>query len=234
MAQRMPVDRAWLVTALLTVTAATGLIDAVSFLRLGRVFVANMTGNVVFLGFAAYQGSGLSPVASVVAIAGFAAGAVAGGRVARVLSGGPRRWLCSVFAAQAIVLAVVAVLVAVGVLRTSGHATLVTVALLAMCFGLQNATVRKLAAHDLTTTVLTNTITGLVADSVLGGGGNPQVVRRLGSVLAMLAGALVGALLLRVGVPVVIGLAAVLVAGVASVFGRAPADTAADTPDGHR
>ena len=60
--------------------AVTGLVDAVSYLRLGRVFVANMTGNVVFLGFSADPRSGLSAAASVIAIAGFLLGALAGGR----------------------------------------------------------------------------------------------------------------------------------------------------------
>jgi hypothetical protein len=36
---------------LLTLTVVTGTVDAVSILSLGRVFVANMTGNVVFVGF---------------------------------------------------------------------------------------------------------------------------------------------------------------------------------------
>ncbi len=72
--------------ALLTLTAVTGLVDAVSYLRLGRVFVANMTGNVVFLGFSADPHAGLSAAASVIAIAGFVLGALAGGRSAHVLA----------------------------------------------------------------------------------------------------------------------------------------------------
>jgi uncharacterized membrane protein YoaK (UPF0700 family) len=115
------------------------------------------------------------------------------------------------------------VLVAVGALPVTGSANVILVAALAICFGLQNATVRRLGVRDLTTTVLTNTLTGLVADSVVGGHTGALPHRRLGSVLAMLAGAAVGALLLPAGVAVVIGVAAVLVAGVAVVFVRAPA-----------
>ena len=37
---------------LFVMTAVTGVVDAVSFLALGHVFTANMTGNIVFLGFA--------------------------------------------------------------------------------------------------------------------------------------------------------------------------------------
>jgi hypothetical protein len=39
--------------ALMVLTFITGLVDAVSYIGFGRVFVANMTGNVVLLGFAA-------------------------------------------------------------------------------------------------------------------------------------------------------------------------------------
>ncbi len=223
MAVRIAIDRTWLVAALLTVTAATGLIDAASFLALGRVFVANMTGNVVFLGFALDPHSGLSPVASLVAIAGFAVGAAIGGRVGNALDHEPRRWLCWVFGTQAVLLAVIAILVAADVLAVNGTARFLTVALLAVGTGAQNTTVRRLAAHDLTTTVLTNTLTGLIADSVLGGGGSPQVVRRLGSIVAMFAGAGSGALLLRFGVAPVIAVAAVVLAAVAVIFARAPA-----------
>ena len=61
---------------LLVLTAAAGLVDAVSYLELGHVFVANMTGNVVFLGFSIGGASGLSTLASLVAIAAFLIGAV--------------------------------------------------------------------------------------------------------------------------------------------------------------
>ena len=61
MAVQSPLSPRATVAALLVLTAVTGLVDAVSYLRLGHVFVANMTGNVVFLGFTADPHSGLSP-----------------------------------------------------------------------------------------------------------------------------------------------------------------------------
>jgi uncharacterized membrane protein YoaK (UPF0700 family) len=79
MAVSSPLSSRQTVAALLTLTAVTGLVDAVSYLRLGRVFVANMTGNVVFLGFSVDPRSGLSAAASIIAIAGFILGALAGG-----------------------------------------------------------------------------------------------------------------------------------------------------------
>jgi uncharacterized membrane protein YoaK (UPF0700 family) len=61
-------------------TVVTGLVDAFSYLELGRVFVANMTGNVVFLGFGLAGVGDIAIVASLVAILAFALGAVIGGR----------------------------------------------------------------------------------------------------------------------------------------------------------
>src|SRR6201985_729949 len=66
---------------LVSMTLVTGLVDAFSYLVLGHVFVANMTGNVVFLGFALAGVPGFSIAASVLAIAAFAAGALLGGRL---------------------------------------------------------------------------------------------------------------------------------------------------------
>src|SRR5258708_29105514 len=64
---------------LLVLTTMTGLIDAVSILGLGRVFVANMTGNIAFIGFALAGAPGFSLSASIAALLGFLAGALLGG-----------------------------------------------------------------------------------------------------------------------------------------------------------
>src|ERR1700681_4480490 len=90
---------------LLTLTFVTGLVDAVSYLRLGHVFVANMTGKVVFLGFSADPRSRLFAAASVIAIAGFVLGAFAGGRAAHHHSARHLRgWLTGAFAAEALII----------------------------------------------------------------------------------------------------------------------------------
>src|SRR6267142_3585066 len=84
----------------LGMTAVTGLVDAVSFLSLGRVFTANMTGNVVLLAFATARVPGLSIARSLTALSAFLVGAIFGGRiVARAGSGSQIR-----FAAQALLL----------------------------------------------------------------------------------------------------------------------------------
>src|SRR5205807_6974906 len=66
---------------LLGLTLVTGLVDAFSYLVLGRVFVANMTGNVVFLAFALAGAAEFSVAASLFALGAFSLGAVAGGRL---------------------------------------------------------------------------------------------------------------------------------------------------------
>jgi hypothetical protein len=63
--------------------AVTGIVDAVSFLALGHVFTANMTGNVIFLGFAIGGASDLSVPGSLMALVCFAVGAVLGGWMTR-------------------------------------------------------------------------------------------------------------------------------------------------------
>src|SRR3989454_12434674 len=111
--------------ALLVLTAATGLIDAVSYLALGHVFTANMTGNVVFLAFAVAGAPGLSIARSLVSLAAFLAGAVAGGRLAARLGSGPQhRWVATAVAVEAALLLAAALVVAAGThaaLRSEEH-----------------------------------------------------------------------------------------------------------------
>lgn len=208
----------WEVAGFLGLTGATGLIDAVSYLALGQTFVANMTGNVVFLGFAVVPESGFRFGPPVAAVLGFVLGSLGGGWAARLLDGRPRRWLATVFSVQAVVLWVCTLLVGVGVLRETGGTSYLLIVVLAACFGLQNATVRHVAPRDLTTTVLTLTLTGLAADSVR----TAKPHRRIASIAAMLAGAAIGALLLQVTTSGVIALAGLAVAAAALIFLLAP------------
>ncbi len=177
---------------LLVMTAATGLVDAVSVLGLGRVFVANMTGNVVFLGFAVAGAPGFALAASLAALAGFLVGALAGG-VLVGRRGHHRGHLLRDTALVEGVLMLLAVGLLIGVAGPPGSALASAVAaLLAVALGLQNAVVRRLAVPDLTTTVLTMTLTGIAAD--VRAAGRPVVTRRVLAVLTMFLGALVGAL----------------------------------------
>jgi uncharacterized membrane protein YoaK (UPF0700 family) len=183
-------------------TVVTGIVDAVSYLRLDHVFVANMTGNVVFLGFAAAGAAQLSATASLIAIAFFLAGSVAGGRLA---AGAVHRGRLLAFATFGKVLFVgaAAIVAAFAEPALDQPQRSIITALLAFAMGLQNATVRRIGVPDATTTVLTMTLTGLGADSSIAGGKNVRFGRRLTAVLAMLAGAFAGAaIVLRTPHPV--------------------------------
>jgi len=204
------------IAALLSLTAGTGVIDAVSYLGLGHVFVANMTGNIVFLGFAANPSSGLSAALALIALAAFMFGALVGGAAGHRMAASPT-WPMSVLLAQAALLGVVAAAGAAFGITALGRP--VVVAALAFAFGLQNSTARRMAVADLTTTVLTLTVTGLAADSRVAGGPGAEPVRRLGSITTMLAGAIVGALLVQVSVPLTIALSALCVLAAAILFG---------------
>ena len=93
---------------LLAMTAVTGVVDAVSFLAMGHVFTANMTGNIVLLGFALAGAAGLSVSRSSVALIAFLAGAVGGGRMTLDVSG--HRWVSRAFLMEASLLALSAAL----------------------------------------------------------------------------------------------------------------------------
>lgn len=210
---------------LIALTMASGLTDALCYLGLGRVFVANMTGNVVFIGFALGGAAGFSIAASLVALGAFLVGAGTGGRLAVTLRDRRRRWLTTAAATQLALVAAAAIAAAAGALGPTGGARLGVIALLGAGLGLQNATARKLAVPDLTTTVVTLTLTGLAADSSPAGGGNPRALRRVTAVAAMLAGALAGAALMAsagftVTLAVTAGVYAVITAGFAAVAGQ--------------
>ncbi|WP_371095166.1 YoaK family protein [Streptomyces sanglieri] len=181
---------------MLMLTVATGLVDAVSYLGLGHVFVANMTGNVVFLGFALAGADGLSVLASVVSMAAFLVGALAGGRLGTRFAEHRGRLLTFATALQALLVAgaVITAVVSHGSVTTEVRYALIV--LLGLAMGLQNAVARRLGVPDLTTTVLTLTLTGLAADSARAGGAAPRPGRRILSVLAIFLGALAGAVLL--------------------------------------
>jgi uncharacterized membrane protein YoaK (UPF0700 family) len=193
---------------LLVLTVITGLVDAVSYLKLGHVFVANMTGNVVFLGFAAAGAADFSVIVSLVAIGSCLAGALAGGRLGSTAGQHRGRFLALATYAQIGLIGAALAVSLTAFDAGSGPPAYVLVVLLASAMGLQNATARRLGVPDLTTTVLTLTLTGLSADSKLAGGTNPNFRRRLLASGAMLLGALIGALLvLHAGVSAALALA---------------------------
>jgi uncharacterized membrane protein YoaK (UPF0700 family) len=210
---------------LVAMTFITGLVDAFSYLILGRVFVANMTGNVVLLGFALAGAPGFSVAASVIAVASFMVGALAGGAIGTRFVQRRDHMLATAAALQVTLFAPAAILAVLSGNPVPDGYRYVLIAVLAVAMGIQNAAVRKLGVPDLTTTVLTQTITGIAADSALAGGHGSSTGRRLVAVAAMLAGALLGAVLvLHVHIAIPLAIALVILAAVAAttrVLGRA-------------
>jgi uncharacterized membrane protein YoaK (UPF0700 family) len=194
-------------------TIVTGIVDAVAYLRLGHVFVANMTGNVVFLGFSAAGAGGVSVVGSLLAIACFLPGGIVAGRFAARF-GARRLHQLRAATGMQLLLFTGAILIAANTGDPIGSdSRYALIILLALAMGVQNATARRLAVPDLTTTVLTLTLTGIAADSRLAGGSGANTGRRLLSVAAMLLGATLGALLLLEVAPVAsLALAAAILA----------------------
>jgi uncharacterized membrane protein YoaK (UPF0700 family) len=203
----------WLHISLALLTFVTGLVDAVGYLALGRVFTANMTGNVVLLGFAAARVPGLSIVRSMTAlIFSFVGGVLAGRLEGLHRPKGRRAWLAVVGSVE-IVLLVVAALVALRFPPPESlpaSAVLLLIGLTAVSMGLRNGTVRHLGVLDITTTVLTLTVAGLSSESSLAGGKNPRWGRRMMAIITMLVGAFAGALLLRFSLAAVLGAASIL------------------------
>ncbi len=203
-----------LVPMLVALTFLTGLVDAVSYLMLGHVFVANMTGNVVFLGFALAGASGLSALASLIALGAFLLGALAGGWIgSRHAHRGRLLRDANVSQTALIVLALAIALLAPEPLREGVRYALIAV--LALAMGVQNAAAQRLAVPELTTTVLTRTLTGIASEASFLGGSGSKAGRRGAAVAMMLLGAIVGALLaLEVSVAATLALALALSSGV--------------------
>ncbi len=204
---------------LVVLTVVTGLVDAFSYLDLGHVFVANMTGNVVFLAFALVGVKGFSITASLVALGAFGVGSLLGGRLV-VVARGRGRMLAVAASVQSVLMLAAVGLSAAGGSNVMGGRRYALIAMLAVAMGVQNSTARKLAVPDLTTTVLTLTTTAMFADSRAVGGPGSKVGRRMVSILAMFCGALVGAALVLHGqTTVVLVLGLTLLALVAVVTG---------------
>ena len=227
---------------LLLLTFSTGVVDAGSYLGLGHVFTANMTGNIVLLGFGIGGAAGLPVVAPLVSLGAFLLGAGIGGSVGTRRTTDMQPSLNRALLLETLLIAGAAVIAATASVQPGRLPAYTMIALLAFALGFRNATVRKVAVPDLSTTVLTMTLTGLAADSKLFGGPGSGTVRRSTAVVSMLVGAVCGALLVRSALWLDLSLAAVLAAvtlvtyraaGPSPPFaesGRSPASTAASAP----
>ncbi|ORA10282.1 YoaK family protein [Mycobacterium arosiense] len=211
MAVTSPVSERWTVAALLLLTFATGLADSISILVLGHVFVANMTGNVIFLGFWFAPRTVIDLTAVAVALPTFICTAILSGRLSRHFGPRTRTWITTVLTIEIVLLLVIALLAGTGVLRYQATSKLIMIGMLAVTFGLQHSSARQFGIQELSTTVLTSTIVSFGLDSRLAGGTGERQRLRIGVVATMCAGAFFGATMSRyVIAPVFVVTAAVI------------------------
>ena len=142
---------------MLLLTGAAGYVDAVSYLALGRVFTANMTGNTVLFGLAIVQGDGGAVVRTALALGAFVGGAAIGAWLVHRIEY-PAEWPRGV----TIALAVEAVLLLALALDRSSL-LVGRVALAALAMGIQSAAARRLDVFGISTTFVTGTITSLIS-----------------------------------------------------------------------
>ncbi len=203
---------------LLALTFVSGLVDAVSYLGLGRVFTANMTGNLVLLGFGIAHSGGLPVVSPLISLGSFALGAGTGGLLASSLGERSAAHVSAALTLEASLLAGATILAATIHVHAGSLPGDLVIAALAFAMGVQTATARRLAVPDLPTTVITQTLTGLVADSRLFGASGEGTVRRGSAVSAMLLGAVSGALILKASVVLALAVAGGLALVVQAVY----------------
>jgi uncharacterized membrane protein YoaK (UPF0700 family) len=208
---------------LLLLTFATGLADSISILALGHVFVANMTGNVIFLGFWLAPNTTIDLTAVVVALPTFICTTIVSGRLARHFGIRTRTWISTVLATEIVLLVALAILAGVGVLRYQGNSKLIMIGILAVTFGLQHSSARQFGIQELSTTVLTSTIVSLGLDSRLAGGTGERRRLRIGVVATMCAGAFFGATMSRYVIAPVFVVTAVVIAASLLIFRLGPA-----------
>jgi uncharacterized membrane protein YoaK (UPF0700 family) len=195
---------------MVALTFSTGVIDAVGYLGLDRVFTGNMTGNVVILGMALTGADGLPIVGPIIALVLFMIGAAISGRTLRGVSVGWSGRTTALFTTVGVILLAAAIPVLVIADPVEPIKFAVTGAL-GLAMGMQAGAARHIGVKDVTTVVVTSTIVGLAFDSVFGARtkGHPWP-RRVLAIVLIGAGAAVGALLLRVHIGAGMGLAAVI------------------------
>ena len=193
---RLPAEHSF-TAGLLLLTASTGIIDAVSYLALDRVFTGNMTGNVLFIGFALVGVAGIPLLNNVIALLGFVVGSIVSGRI---IGRGHPKGLPPASAATLAVAAVVIVALGLTLVVTGDlpeWALLIVTFVLASTMGAQVSAVKPIGNSDVTTIVVTNTVANLARDSRLAGGKGQAWLPRLLAIAAMGLGAAIGAGLIQ-------------------------------------
>lgn len=198
--------------ALLALTVSTGIVDAASFLGLGNVFTALMTGNVAFLGFSFVGVEGFSASRSSAALAAFFVGALVVGIVERRTTNAGRTFLVPAGVLEVAGLVLGTALCLAAPVETDGRVVFAIIAAVAFAMGARSATMLRLAEPDLKTNVLTLTLAAFAARTLFQADGGKRRARQLLSVACLMLGAAFGAWLMATwGLAAALGSAALIV-----------------------
>lgn len=212
-----------LTRTLLILTFVTGILDAISFLALGQVFVAMQTGNVIFLGIGVAGGAGASVGMPLTSLAAFLLGSLTAALFVRPAASEQVNGLRSALAIEVAILACAGLLAALAEVDPRGGVAYLLVALLALAMGLRNTIARRVGDPNMTTTVLNLTLIAFASHGPFGLASPGDLERRGTAILVILGGAFCGALLLKAGLALTIAIAAVLTAAAfASIRSVAP------------
>jgi uncharacterized membrane protein YoaK (UPF0700 family) len=198
--------------AMIILTFVTGVVDAVGFLGLDRVFTGNMTGNIVILGMGVAGADELPVFGPAVALAGFTAGAFAAGlalhhRGAGSSSSGWDDRITVLLTLGAVILFGSTIAAVVAHDSPGPHLQVLMATAIATVMGQQAVVARKLAVKDMTTVVVTSTLASLAGETWVRGISGAVVNRRFAAIAVIFLGAVAGALLLQIHIAVPLGLA---------------------------
>jgi uncharacterized membrane protein YoaK (UPF0700 family) len=213
------------VVLLLCLTFVTGIVDVVSYVGLGHVFVANMTGNVVLIGAALSTRASVPITPVALTFVSFFLGAALAGRI--------YSWLRRSTLSGVILLGLSTILLSgTGALLEfaplSSAVPMLPIAALALAMGLQGGWARAYPATDLPTVVVTSTLVGLAFQSSLGTGESVRWRRRTVAIVLLVAGGVAGGFLLRISSAAALGVSAVVTMIVAAASLRVKRDTSGD------
>ncbi|MBA4023418.1 MAG: DUF1275 domain-containing protein [Gordonia sp.] len=207
----------WAMTA---VSFGTGALDAATFLGMDEVFGANMTGNVILIAMSIAGEGSHSYLGPLMALGGFAAGSWLLGLIARrhAKASPVDPLVAPVFAFCAA--GMIAVMVALMVFPLEGFTLHAATFSIGVLMGCQAIAARRVGVPDMSTVVITSTLSLLFAEAgtFRGGASNLATSRRLAAVLSMFLGAVCGALLLKIALVAALAVPSVILSAVAVVY----------------
>jgi uncharacterized membrane protein YoaK (UPF0700 family) len=179
-------------------TISSGAVDAISFLALGKVFTAFMTGNVAFLGMRVAGAPAPGAAAVLISMGAFAVGVYLATQIVKP-STGASVWPDRVTLALGVSLIAHAAFLAVWFAsdgRPSSDATHVLLGAWALAMGIQSAAVRGLHVEGVFTTAATATVIFLAGDIANWPATGAERRRLAGVLVSLFVGATAGSLLL--------------------------------------